>query len=62
MVYCYEKNKKCIYKWRINNREKHMAANRKSASRIYRWKRGQMEFLNILLPEYIMDYRPYNEI
>jgi hypothetical protein len=45
----YEQNKKHIYKWREQNREKHYASNYKAQKKRIIWKRECKIFLQILL-------------
>jgi hypothetical protein len=45
----YEQNKKHIYKWREQNREKKKELDKKHQRKKYCWKQIKTEFLHILI-------------
>jgi inactivated superfamily I helicase len=53
MAVSYEKNKKHIMKWRENNPTKWRELNNAQKRKSFHWKKIKLEFLNILIDEYI---------
>ncbi len=49
MPLSYSQNKKHIYAWRENNKDKHLATCRKFQRKYDEWKRIKKIYLNILL-------------
>jgi len=45
----YSQNKKHIYKWVENNRERFREIDNRQKKRAYAWKKIKIEFFNILL-------------
>jgi hypothetical protein len=49
MAWEYSKNKKCIYNWRNNNKEKYNYICKLNMRKYNAWNRIKKEFLNILI-------------
>jgi hypothetical protein len=53
MPMTYQQNKKHIMKWRENNPDEWRKSNQKTRMKCYHWKKIKMEFLNILIDDFV---------